>query len=106
MGLAHRSMQISLDSRGPAAAGALDPLALNKQIQRLETDFRHALRALATSDQVVRQAKPGPTGKEDENATLKVGEEVQRVEVPPAQSLASRAVASLAWLGGDSGCEA
>jgi len=43
----------------------------------------------------VRQDKPGPKGREDEN--LKLGERTQRVRVPSDQSLASRSGASLAW---------
>ena len=48
----------------------------------------------------VRQAKPGSTGKEVADATLKVEVGAQWVKVPPGQSLASRPVASLACSGG------
>jgi hypothetical protein len=44
----------------------------------------------------VRQVKPGSTGKEVADATLKVEIGAQWVKVPPGQSLASRPVASLA----------
>lgn len=43
----------------------------------------------------MRQDKPGPKGREDEN--LKLGERTQRVRVPSGQSAASRPGASLAW---------
>jgi hypothetical protein len=50
--------------------------------------------------------KPGSIGKEKSRYALKVEIAAQRVKVPSGQRLASRPVASLAWCGSNSGCEA
>jgi hypothetical protein len=50
--------------------------------------------------------KPGPVGKENSNVTLKIGDETQQVKVLPAQSSASRVVASFAWMRGNPSHEA